>query len=235
MASDELLPEPPQRERILRDWYAASYNCVASTADGSFITRYMHGGLERRHPATEHFGRVLEVGANRGEHLAYVRHGYDSYVMTDLEAPPVAPEVMAGGRVEVAAADVTALPYADRSFDRAVSTCVLHHVDSPLQAALELRRVTRDGGCVSVLIPTDPGLAYRFGKAVTSGRSARRQGIGELHDLVSALDHRNHFRSIRTQLDHVFRDDAPLLRWYPWRFPGMELNAFVVFEARVRR
>jgi SAM-dependent methyltransferase len=233
MESDEARPRSP-REQILGDWYAVNYNSIASTADGSFVTRYMHGGLERRHPETEHFGRVLEVGANRGEHLAYVRHGYDSYLMTDLEAPEVPPEVLAGGRVELGAADVTALPFADGSFDRVVSTCVLHHVESPLQAALEMRRVTRAGGCVSVLMPTDPGLAYRLGKALTSGRRARRQGIGQMHDLVSALDHRNHFRSIRTQLDYVFRDDAPTVRWYPWRFPGVELNAFVVFEARVR-
>jgi len=194
----------------------------------------MHGGLERRHPESEHFGRVLEVGANHGEHLAYVRHRYDKYLMTDLEVPEVDPEVLAGGRVEVGAADVTALPYADGSFDRVISTCVLHHVDCPLQAAMELRRVTRADGCVSVLMPTDPGLAYRLGKAVTSDRRARRQGIGHMHDLVSAMDHRNHFRSIRTQVEDVFRDDASTMRWYPWRFAGMELNAFVVFEARVR-
>lgn len=234
MESDQARPRSA-REQIIGDWYAANYNDIASTADGSFVTRYMHGGLERRHGATEHFSRVLEVGANRAEHLGYVRHGYDAYVLTDLEEPEVDAAVRADGRVEVGAADVTALPYADESFDRVVSTCVLHHVDSPLQAALEMRRVTRTGGCVSVLMPTDPGLAYRLGKALTSGRRARRRGLGHLHDLVSALDHRNHFRSIRVQLEHVFRDDAPTVRWYPWRFPSVEVNAFVVFEARIRR
>ena len=223
------------RESILGDWYEKNYSLIAASADGSFFSRYMHRALEKRHGPSENYSHVLEVGANRGEHLEFVRHGFDEYLLTDLGTPEVDPSVLADPRVKLGVCDVTALPYADSTFDRVISTCVLHHVDSPLQAALEIRRVTRSGGVVSVLMPTDPGLAYRVGKAVTSGRKARRLGLGPQHDLVSALDHRNHFRSIRTQLMHVFREDAPEITWYPWHVPSVETNAFVVFQARVLR
>lgn len=230
--------EPSQhmtaKERILSEWYAQNYSDVAATGDGSFSARYMHRALEKRHVPTEHFARVLEVGANRGEHLEYVRHGFDEYLLTDLRRPEVDPSILTDPRIKLGVCDVSSLPYPDATFDRVISTCLLHHVDSPLQAALEMRRVTRAGGLVSVLMPTDPGLAYRVGKAVTSGRHARRRGIGPLHALVSALDHGNHFRSIRTQLVHVFRDDSPEFDWYPWRIPSVEANAFVVFRARIR-
>lgn len=224
--------ERSPREEILREWYSGTkYNAVAASADGSFFARYMHAKLEAAVDPSEHFARVLEIGANRGEHLGFVRHGYDTYEMTDLSVPVVDDALLADGRVHLAACDVQALPYDDGSFDRAVSTCVLHHVESPLQAALELRRVVRPGGLVTILMPTDPGFAYRAGKALTSGRAAARKGLTEEHDLVSALDHRNHVRSILTQVRHVFRGDETRTRWFPWRVPSVELNAFLVITA----
>ena len=221
------------KELILSKWYAEHYSDVTATGNGSFNARYMHRALERRYGPTEHFGRVLEIGANRGEHLEFVRHGFEEYLLTDLRTPQVDESILADPRIRLGACDVSSIPYPDATFDRVISTCVLHHVESPLQAALEMRRVTRPGGLVSILMPTDPGLAYRVGKAVTSGRHARRLGIGPLHALVSALDHANHFRSIRTQLGHVFRDDSPAIDWYPWRIPSVDANAFVIFRARI--
>jgi SAM-dependent methyltransferase len=177
---------------------------------------------------------VLVVGANRGEHLPYVRHSYDRYLLTDLRPPEVSDAVRANPRIELGICDVTRMPYESGRFDRVISTCVLHHVDSPLVAAAEMRRVAVPGtGRVTVFVPTDPGLAYRVGKALTSGRAARKQGIVERHRLVNAIDHRNHIRAILTQLRHAFREDEVCVDWFPWRMPSVELNAFVVFHAAV--
>jgi SAM-dependent methyltransferase len=220
-------------ETILDDWYANHYSHVAATADGSFFERFMHRAMERRYGAGDHFARVLEVGANRGEHLRYVRHAYDTYLLTDLRPPTVSAEMQSDPRVELGECDVTRMAFESASFDRVVSTCVLHHVESPFAGASEIRRVLRPGGVMTVLIPTDPGLAYRAGKAVTSGRAAKKRGIQQMHDLVGALDHRNHFRSVYTQLRYVFRDDDVAVDWYPFRVPSVEMNAFVVVHAKV--
>lgn len=221
----------PPREQILREWYESRYNAVAASADGSFFARYMHAKLEAGIDPTSHFPRVLEVGGNRGEHVGFVRHGYERYVLTDLRTPQVDESLLADGRLERGACDVEALPFEDGSFDRVVCTCVLHHVTSPLQAALEMRRVVRPGGLVTILMPTDPSFAYRAGKALTSGRAARKRGLSREHTLVSALDHRNHVRSILTQVTHVFAGDRTRIQWYPWRVPTVELSAFLVFTA----
>lgn len=221
-------------EEILDDWYRNHYSDVAVTADGSFFERYMHRAMERRFGPEDRFAQVLEVGGNRGEHIPYVRHVFERYLLTDLRQPEVSDDLRANAKVELDACDVTRMPYSDGEFQRVISTCVLHHVDSPLAAAAEMRRVTRPAeGVVSILIPTDPGLAYRAGRAVTSRRLAKKRGIEERQELVHALDHRNHFRSVFTQVRHVFRHDDVAVDWYPWRVPSMELNAFVVVHARV--
>ena len=49
-------------------------------------------------------------------------------------------------------ADITALPFADGSFDKAVAGNVIHLLDDPLTALDELNRVVRDGG--TLIIPT---------------------------------------------------------------------------------
>ncbi len=220
---------------ILDNWYRHHYSQVVATADGSFFERFVHRTMERRYRPDQQFSRVLEVGANRGEHFRYVRHSFDRYLLTDVRPPDDDDAVRADPRVEIGLCDVTHMPYDAKSFDRVITTCVLHHVDSVLDAAAEIRRVTvPGGGRVTVFVPTDPGLAYRFGKALTSGRAARRRGIQDMHRLVDAIDHRNHFRSILTQVRHVFRHDDVTVDWYPWRFPSVELNAFVVFDAVVR-
>ncbi len=221
-----------QPHEILAHWYRDHYSDLNATANGSFFSRYIHQSMERR-LVDRRFARVLEVGGNRGEHVPFVAHPYDEYVLSDLSAPQVGDDLLRDPRLRCEAADVTALPYPDAHFDRVIATCVLHHVSSPLVAAAEMRRVARVGAEITILLPTDPGLAYRVGKAITSGRRARRVGLSDVLRLVSALDHTNHFRSIRDQLRFAFRRDRLTFDWKPFGLPSPELNAFAV--VRVRR
>lgn len=221
-------------DELLRNWYAEHYSTVAATADGSFVGRYMHRAVEARHlPTAPGLDRVLEVGGNRGEHVPFVRHPYSEYVLTDLRPPSPTEALRRDPRLTVEACDVQDLPYEDGRFDRVVATCLMHHVPSPYTAATQIRRVTRDGGHVTVLLPADPGLVYRVAKAVTSGRAAARRGVADRHRLVSALDHPNHVGSILVQLMHVFRHDQTSLRWYPFRVPSWNANAFAVLDVTV--
>lgn len=215
---------------VIREWYAGEYGAINATANGSLFDRYTHDALERGIPLPDRFPTVLEVGANRGEHFHHVKHSFDRYVVTDLGTPDLLPAVAADPRVETLSCDVSALPFADGSFDRVIVTCVFHHVDSPLDAALEIRRVLRPGGLASILVPNDPGLAYRAGKSLTTRRAARRAGVAQASRLVDAIGHHNHFRSIRIQLHHAFEGDDERVTWYPFRFPSVELNAFTVWQ-----
>lgn len=217
-------------EAILRDWYEKDYSAVTATADGSLFHTYMHRAMERRYRASDFYSHVLEVGGNRGEHIPFVRHRFTDYLLTDLRLPELPAELSEDSRIRTAACDVSAIPHEDGSFDRVIATCLLHHVDSPLIAAREMRRVTKPGGLLTILLPTDPGLAYRFGKAVTSGRAAKRAGLGDRHKLIAAIDHRNYFDSIRQQVRYAFRNDTLSFDWYPFRLPSVNANAFAVIS-----
>jgi SAM-dependent methyltransferase len=66
--------------------------------------------------------------------------------MVELAAREAAREGI--GNAVFALADATALPYADASFDGAVTRFSLHHIPVPGRVVAELRRVVRPGGAV---------------------------------------------------------------------------------------
>ncbi len=81
--------------------------------------------------------------------------------------------------VTFAFADITALGYPDKSFDKVVAGNVIHLLDEPLKALAELNRVCRPGG--TLIIPTymnrdrkgrTGGFARTVGKA---GEDFKRQ------------------------------------------------------------
>ena len=173
---------------------------------------------------------VLEVGANRGEHLGFVKHAWDQYVMLDLTAPSTAVMEAWPSGARFVAGDAHSLPFSDAHFDRVVMTCVLHHLEDPEIALEELRRVTRPGGRVSILLPTDPGLAYRAVRAMTSGLMARKAGRSEAERLSHAREHRNHYASLLVLVRSVFRKDAVMLRPFPTGLPSWNLNLVSIIQ-----
>ncbi len=61
------------------------------------------------------------------------------------------------GRLRFERADACALPFADRSFDRAFSLLVLQFIPDPRQAVGEMRRVVRPGGTITAAVWDDAG------------------------------------------------------------------------------
>ena len=81
--------------------------------------------------------------------------------------------------ITYAKTDITALPFADGSFDKVVAGNVIHLLDNPLTALSELNRVCKDGGML--IIPTymnkdDKGKTNGFSGAVgKAGADFKRQ------------------------------------------------------------
>jgi SAM-dependent methyltransferase len=96
-------------------------------------------------------GDVLEIGAGSGAMAAAItRQAPDArFTVTDIDPAMVrvAERRLAGdSHVSVRTADVTALPFADGSFDYVTSYLMLHHVVHWQEAIHEAARVLRPGG-----------------------------------------------------------------------------------------
>jgi SAM-dependent methyltransferase len=128
------------------DWHARFLQQAGWTRP---LRSYLFGqaGLEQA-------GRVLEVGCGTGAILADLPpgpavHGLDLEPGRLFEARRHAP------RAALTCADALALPYPAGSFDLACCHFLLLWVRDPLQALVEMKRVTRLGGSVLALAEPD--------------------------------------------------------------------------------
>lgn len=201
------------------------------------VMRASHRLVERTLDASLRYPRVLEIGAGTGEHLAFVRHSFDEYMLTDSD-----PATLEIARKKTSSSihreklrfdlqDGSTLSYAEGSFDRVVAVHVLEHIYQPHLAIKEWRRVLRPGGLLSILIPTDPGVAWRLGRHLGPRRNAIKRGIA--YDYVMAREHVNSCNNLIALLRHYFpegRED-----WWPLPLPSIDLNLFFAFSAHEKK
>jgi ubiquinone/menaquinone biosynthesis C-methylase UbiE len=100
--------------------------------------------------------RILDVGCGTGSlTFELARHaGLKEIQAIDFSRVFVAAAKSrnADARVVIQQADATALPFEDRSFDRAMALLVLHFVPEAAKAIAEMCRVVRPGGVVAAVV-----------------------------------------------------------------------------------
>jgi ubiquinone/menaquinone biosynthesis C-methylase UbiE len=200
------------------------------------VMRAGHRLAEKPFGPETHFGRVLEIGAGTGEHYAFIRHSTDQYMLTDSDpqALAVARHKLADANLDKVAFELQTaqqLTHPEQSFDRVIATHVLEHINQPHLVLKEWRRVVKDGGTLTVLLPTDPGIAWRLGRRLGPRRKAIAQGIA--YDYVMAREHVNSCTNLIALLRHYF--PSSLEAWWPFPIPSVDLNLFFAFHAVVRR
>lgn len=178
--------------------------------------------------------RVLELGAGSGEHLGFVAaETYKEWTCLDLapgEADPRLMRQLMDQGIKFVKGDVQSLTYSDYTFDEVVSTCLLHHVSSPEAALMEMRRVVKIGGRITVGMPTDPGIVNRLVKQFVTFPQMRRVGI-QAPALQYAREHRNHIGAILQQVGHVFASDDLQITHLPFHIPSWNLNLMTIVSA----
>lgn len=105
-------------------------------------------------------GRLLDVGCGAGRYLQLMRAlGWNVIgVDTSSEAIRVARDVVG---LEAHVGDVRDLGLLEASFDAVTLAHTLEHVPEPVDALRELRRVTRRGGRLAIVVPNVRSLGAR--------------------------------------------------------------------------
>ena len=208
------------------------------------VMRSSHRMAERAFDPTMRFDTVLEVGAGTGEHLPFVRHDFGRYLLTDRD--PRTLEVAhaklrlklepklnstALSRISFEPQQGERLVCADSSVDRLIATHVLEHLYHPHLVLKEWIRVVKNGGVISILIPCDPGLAWRLGRHLGARRRATQKGMA--YDYVMAREHVNSVNNLIAFIRHYFpiRQET----WWPLRVPSIDLNLFYLCHATVTK
>ncbi len=172
------------------DWLLPLYDPVLRwlMREDAFKTRLV------REAAVEAGHRVLDLGCGTATLTLLVERLHPRARVHGLDGDP---EVLATARRKLAAAHsrvslvqafASPLPFADRSFDRVVSSLVLHHLtrEEKLGALGEVLRVLRPGGSLHVVDFGRP--ASRLGRQLTAlfqrGERLRDNLEGRLPELL---------------------------------------------------
>lgn len=125
---------------------------VSREASDNFV---FQRSLLAYHAAAERIaGDVLEIGTGTGYGIEVVAPHAARFVTVDKHTPPIDFARFPG--VEFHRAAVPPLPFADASFDWAISFQVIEHIGQDREFVREIHRVLRPGGGLIVTTPNAP-------------------------------------------------------------------------------
>lgn len=108
-------------ERISK-YYESHYSSVHYRGILGFFTKGYHRRLERNLGPDSRFSNVLEIGGGTGEHLEFVKHDFDEYLLLDISESPDALKRLKldprASRIKFVLADATKIPLEDSKYER---------------------------------------------------------------------------------------------------------------------
>ena len=160
------------------EWYEAKFfsKIYYSGLPGHFL-RKMHTFLERERSG--HYSLTLEVGATHGQHLPFIGHTFDNYILSDLViSDQLQKASVSNSKTTLLKADVRALyEIASGTCDRILMTCLLHHVQDTSSVIDELLRCVKpNSGIIDILLPREPSILWNLGRVLLVFPKARLGG-----------------------------------------------------------
>jgi SAM-dependent methyltransferase len=209
-------------ESLQKEFYASYYSQIVKSSYNSLGHRLMHSLMEKN-ISKKYFGRVVELGVGDNQHLKFVKHKYNSFVGLDLR---VAKEL----RGNFINADILNIPIKNKSVDRVIVTCLMHHLGNPVQALKEIKRIINEDANfnVTILVPCDPGFLYRIIRIKTQ-HTMKRLGIIN-PSLIHYLEHVGSYPAIDNMIRYVFEGHKVQKRNYPFLINSWNFNLFSIFS-----
>ena len=219
----------------LRDseFYESSFDGLYATGFTGFLKGIVHKLMEFpfRNSRVE---KILEVGAGRGIHLNYVNGEFDKYFMTDIVIDKDLKFKDSPEKLFIMEQDAQNLNFENDIFDRVIATCLIAHLDDPISALGEWRRVTKDKGDITIYIPCEPGLLLRLFRFVFIFPKSLLKGISEFNSSI-VLEHRNSYLLVKHSLKKEFYGDDLQIRRYPFPFLSWNFNIFAIASIKVNK
>ncbi len=224
-------PDLDSYEKNWRDYYQ-KHNYDEGIA--SWFMKRSHLWSEKKFSNDDYFPTVLEVGAGTGKHLEYVRHRFDEYILSDLNDAILKDNLSRADIAEgvgVKREDATQLSFEDNSVDRLIAAHVLEHLPNPYLVLREWHRVIKPNGIMTLILPCDPGMAWRFGRNFGPRSSAEAAGIE--YNYWMAREHINAITNLIAFIRYYF--DMREEIWKPLFVPSVDINLFYICHLGIKK
>lgn len=215
------------------EFYEKSFDTLYSTGVTSVFKGIVHKIIELkfRNSLCE---RILEVGAGSGIHISYVKTNFAEYFATDIVVNQDLKSKEIPGKLFVLSQDAQKLDFEDNRFNRVIATCLVAHLDNPIQAIGEWRRVAKNAGNITIYVPCEPGLLLRLFRFIFLIPKSFLNGISGFNSTI-ALEHRNSYLFIKYAIRKEFKNDYIQIQRYPFPFLSWNFNIFAVENIQVKK
>ena len=187
------------------------------------LERFNHGYPLRT--VRDQIQKTLDIGAGRGEHLAYESLESQHYFALELRPELAGPINASYPEAKVVIGDIQQhVDFPDGYFDRIMAIHVLEHLPDLPRALDEIRRLLNKTGLFAVLIPCAPGLAYEMGRNL-SARRIFEQRFKQSYDWFINCEHINSPHEIIAELEPRFL--VVDKTFFPLRIPLVDLNLVI--------
>lgn len=206
-----------QMEPKILDEYNYNNNIL-----NTYVNKSGHRIVESR-LKKDFYSRVIEVGAGTGEHLRYVKHNYNKYIITDINDSHLQKaREKYKNRVDIIIEhqDALKLDYSNDYFDRLISIYNLEHIPNPHEALLEWKRVVKPGGIISISIPAEGGIPWNLGRYFTTRRFFTKKGLNL--DYIIAREHINACYRLVALINYYFKQKDVF--WFPLNIASPHLS-----------
>jgi SAM-dependent methyltransferase len=215
---------------------------------GKVVNRY-HQELELPFRSTDFFSSVIELGAGANEHLPFVQHQFNNYILSDIRTKNLlesASKIVNSkikldtpfyvsnyrGQITVSKIDAQNLKeFEDQSFDRLVAGCLILHLEKPETALREWKRVVKKGGSLSIYIHCEPGLLLRYLRISSTVLRSRRLKIDHLSCVYS--EHKLSFLAIKYLINKVFEGDEIKFKAFPFKYLSWNFNLWKTVQIKL--
>lgn len=191
---------------------------------GTFM-HYCHKKLES-YDFKENLPMILEIGPGTVPHAPYINHSYDEYHIIETSEYAIE-ELKRQGFTKIKNYDGSNIPYGDEYFDRIILSHVLEHIENPHTFLLHVMKKLKEGGILSISLPTDPGLFWRLSRLMIKVLSLNKeQDISNLeYDYINSIEHINSIFNLRNIIKYHFSGDFHE-NFLPFRIKLPDLNLF---------
>jgi len=220
--------EASLKEQVCLEFQQWGYSGILGWAQAQGHKAVENMALARS--VADDFFRSLEIGCGSGYHFRHTNgkgyYGLDHSFAQLQQARVHFPDC------RILQGDVYQLPFPDSSFDRVISIYLFEHLNRLPDSLAEVRRVMKPGAELLVALPSEGGLAYEWGRYLTSKRHFERKYKVDYLKFVRS-EHCNTCNEVIEELRKWFVVEC--VRHLPFRIPTVHLNATVALRCVNKR
>ena len=214
-------------EDLKKFYLGNNYNLHMYEGLIGFFMRLSHKKMEK---SIEKKSNILEIGPGTHPHINYLKHDFDNYYVLD-RVKELSSFYSNMSKVKFVHHSTNKLPFDDNFFDRIILSHCLEHIVNPEEILIEIYAKLKKGGNLTIALPTDPGLMWRFGKFISANFLIKKNYdySKDYYYYITAKDHVNSIFSLLPIIKQNF-SNINFERFEPFKISSLDLNLFYIID-----